>query len=114
MRRTIATLVVATAVASLGLFACSKKVDCKKVCKRTFDTCVEEVMVATGKVSEKQIKLIKKMGKLKDAAKQGYDKCMSKCKDQKGMASNSDKINKCMKKKSCEDYAKCMKAELNK
>jgi hypothetical protein len=114
MRRiTTISLAALMTLSSLGFFACSKKVDCEKVCKRTFDTCLEDVMVATGKVSKEQVELIKKMGKLKEAGKQGYDQCMTKCKDQKGMASDGDKINECMKKKSCEDFAKCMKSVID-
>jgi hypothetical protein len=88
-------------------------VDCNAVCKRTFDTCLEDVMLNTGKVTKKQIELIKKMGKLKEAGKQGYDQCLSKCRDQDGIASDGDEINECMGKKSCEDFAKCMKSVID-
>jgi len=84
-------------------------VDCNAVCKRTFDTCLEDVMIATGKVTKKQIELIKQMGKYKEIGRQGQNDCLNKCRDQKGMASDGDKINECMKKKSCKDFAECMK-----
>jgi hypothetical protein len=108
-------IVVGLALAFTGSawLGCSKvKVDCEKVCKRTFDECLEDVLVASGKLSKEKLDMAKKAGMLKKMKKQGYDTCLKNCKDQKGLGSDAGDINKCLKKKSCKEYADCIKGHL--
>lgn len=106
-------LAFALAFGATGALGCSKvKVDCKKVCKRTFDECLEDVLVASGKLSKDKLEMAKKAGMLKKMKKQGFDTCMKNCKDQKGLGSDAGEINKCLKKDSCKEYADCIKKHL--
>ena len=106
-------LAFAMAVGTTAAIGCSKvKIDCKKVCKRTFDECLEDVLIASGKLSKDKLDMAKKAGMLGKMKKQGFDACMKNCKDKKGIGSDAGEINKCMKKKNCKEFAECMKKHL--
>lgn len=97
----------------IGASACgSVKVDCDKMCTRTFKECVGEVMVGSGKMTKKQLELVKKAGALKKMQEKGYEACMKDCKKKKGIGSDAGKINKCLKKSNCKEYADCIKKHL--
>ena len=97
----------------IGASACgSVKVDCDKMCSKTFKECVTEVMLASGKMTEKQMKLVKKAGALDKMKEKGHEACMKDCKKKKGIGSDAGKINKCLKKKDCKEYADCIKEHL--
>ena len=97
---------------SMALLAtgCSKlKVDCEKVCERTFKECVADVLIATKKVDSKKMEMIKKVGKIEQVKAAGHKACVKDCKKKKGFGSDAGEINKCMKIKDCKEFAKCMK-----
>ncbi|MFH2010763.1 MAG: hypothetical protein ABI333_29450 [bacterium] len=86
------------------------QVDCNRMCTRTFNECVGEVLVASGKMDSKKIDLIKKAGAFKKVQDAGYGACMNDCDRKKGFGSDAGKINKCLEKKDCKSYADCIKA----
>ena len=123
MKATIRTAAMLTtaAVLALGLGAttgCGKKwskkrkVDCGELCKR-METCFFDVMKKQGKLSKATIKFLKKDDKLRRKMKQSMKKyCKKTCKkyNKKKKWSRKDvkKVKKCLKKSSCEKFAKCI------
>jgi len=108
MKKTIVALVAMGLVSTAGL-GCPAKVDCDKMCTKTFKECVGEVLIAKGKLSQKKLDMIKKLGGLKKVQDAGYGACIKACKDEKGLQKDGAKINKCMKIKDCKKFAECMK-----
>ncbi len=97
----------------LGASGCSKlKVDCEKMCAKTFKECVGEVLVASGKMDQAKIDLIKKAGAFKKVQDAGYSACIKDCKKKKGFGSDAAAINKCLDKKDCKAYADCIKKHI--
>ena len=97
----------------VGLPACkSIKVDCDKMCSKTFRECMSEVMLSAKKVTPKELEAIQKVNGLKKMQQDGYTHCMADCKKKKGFGSDAGKINTCLDKKSCKDYAECIKEHL--
>ncbi len=109
MKKGIVALTALALVSFAGIGCGKVKVDCEKMCTKTFKECIAEVLVAKGKVDMKKIDLLKKAGAF-DKIKQGsYDACLKACKKDKGVTKDAAKINKCMKIKDCKEYAKCVK-----
>ena len=112
MKRTMIGIMLSF-VMVLAASGCSKlKVDCDKMCSKTFKDCVGEVLVASGKMDQKKIDLIKKAGAFKKVQEAGYSACMKDCKKKKGFGSDAGKINKCLEKKDCKSYADCIKKHI--
>jgi hypothetical protein len=112
MKRTLIGLGLAFAMV-LVVSGCSKlKVDCKKMCEKTFKECVGEVLVASGKMDQAKIDMIKKVGAFEKVQKAGYGACIKDCKKKKGFGSDAGEINKCLKKKNCKEYADCIKKHI--
>ncbi len=88
------------------------KVDCEKMCTKTFRDCVGEVLVASGKMDKSKIDMIKKVGALKKVQDAGYAACVKDCKRKKGFGTDAAEINKCLKLDSCAAYAKCIKQHI--
>ena len=112
MKRTLIGLgLVFTMV--LVVSGCNKlKVDCEKMCEKTFKECVGEVLVASGKMDQAKIDMIKKAGAFKKVQDAGYGACIKDCKKKKGFGSDAGEINKCLKAKDCKEYAKCIKKHI--
>lgn len=112
MRRIVfvfmAVLLAATSI------SCGTKVDCDKVGKRIFEECFDEFMVATGHVTKEQVEMFKKTDQYKEAQKEAMKQFMDKCKEDDGRHKDGDDINKCMKKKTCDEFADCIKPLMNK
>jgi hypothetical protein len=89
-----------------------EKVDCNRMCARTFKECVGEVLVSSGKMDQKKIDLIKKAGAFKKVQDAGYEACMKDCAKKKGFGADASEINKCLDKKGCKDYAACIKEHI--
>ncbi len=112
MKRTFIGLTLGLLLA-FGASGCSNlKVDCDKMCGKTFKECVGEVLVASGKMDKAKIDQIKKMGALKKVQEAGYGACMKDCKKKKGFGSDASQINKCLKEKDCKKYAECIKKHI--
>jgi hypothetical protein len=85
------------------------KVDCKEVCERSFKTCLSELLITSGKVSAEKLEMVKKRpGMLDRMKKQGFDVCMKNCQKKGGLGADATAINKCLEKKNCQEFAKCV------
>ncbi len=107
MRRIV--FVFTAAIMAASFVSCGAKVDCEKVGKRMFEECFEEFAVATGAVTKEQIEMFKKTDQFEEAKKAGLKGFMDKCKEEGGRAKDGKKINECMEKKTCEEFAECIK-----
>jgi hypothetical protein len=100
-------------VLSLGVWGCNKlKVDCEKMCDKTFKECVGEVLVAAGKTDQAKLDQLTKTGKIKGVQETGYGACLKDCKNKKGFGSDAGSINKCLEIKDCKEYAKCIRKHI--
>jgi len=112
MKRTLIGLAL-TLTMVLAVSGCNKlKVDCEKMCTKTFKECVGEVLVASGKMDQAKLDMIKKAGAFQKVQDAGYGACVKDCKKKKGFGSDAGEINKCLEKKTCADYAKCIKKHI--
>lgn len=112
MKRTLIGLALSFAMV-LGVSGCNKlKVDCEKMCTKTFKECVGDVLVAAGKMEQAKYDQIKKAGALKSVQDSGFASCMKDCKKKKGFGSDASSINKCLEMKDCKAYAKCIKKHI--
>lgn len=106
----------AAAVALVAVLAagCGKpKVDCGDLCKR-WSECAFEYLAVSGKISKSMIKLIKANDKLRKKTKKRLRKdCKRTCKkwNKKGKwtRKKAKRVKKCLKKGSCDDFARCVK-----
>jgi hypothetical protein len=95
----------------------SVKVDCDKLCERAFRECLVEYLVhqreskqlaragrtikAGGPKAVERVRKSKQIGKLRD-------KCIRHCGGKLGVSGNARKINPCLEKKDCKEFAKCL------
>jgi hypothetical protein len=95
----------------------SVKVDCDKLCERAFRECLVEYLVeqredkklaqagrmikAGGPSAVKKVQESKEIGRLRD-------KCIRHCGGKLGVSGNARKINPCLEKKDCKEFAKCL------
>ena len=100
-------------IMATAFVSCGTKVDCEKVGKRIFEECFDEFMVASGHVTKEQMDIFKKTDQYKEAQEKALKEFMDKCKGDGGRFSDGPKINECMKKKSCDDFAACVKPLMN-
>jgi len=87
-------------------------VDCKRLCRRTFDQCLTEIMLTAGKMSAKQLQHVKQSGAMSQIKKKGYQACLKDCAKKGGKGPDALKIKKCLGLKSCSAYAQCIKKHL--
>lgn len=86
------------------------RVDCKKMCARTFKTCLVETLVTSGKLTRKMIdKLKKSAGAMAKIQQAGYNACQKDCARKKGFGTDAAEINTCLALASCAKYAQCIK-----
>jgi hypothetical protein len=112
-------LVASLALALAALSGCGKnRVDCERMCARTFKECGEELLLVKKSVTKPGLEEIKadpeRAAKLKASLGQQYDKCKKRCGEKKGYGSDARLINRCLKQqKSCGGYAECIKSSVN-
>ncbi len=86
------------------------RLKCHDVCHRTFQDCMGQMLLATGKVTRTQLARFVRSGLLGMAKMTGYAGCMRRC--QQGQATGQPEatrsVNRCLKKPSCTAYAACM------
>lgn len=83
---------------------------CHDVCWRTFQDCMTQVLLATGKVRRHQLDEIVRAGLMNAAKMTGYAGCMHRCRqgmEQAGKG-NSRTVKRCLKLRTCDAYASCM------
>ena len=85
---------------------------CERMCTRTFTECMSEVLVASGKVEQSKIELLKKDGSLDKAQNAAYSNCAKDCKKNKGVGLDAKAIAECLKMPWCNDYAACIKVHI--
>lgn len=114
LARHIGMAAAAVALAAVLAAGCGRpKVDCDDLCKR-WSECAFEYLEVTGKISKSMIKLIKANDKLRKKTKKRLRKdCKHTCKkwNKKGKwtRSKAKNVKGCVKKGSCEAFAKCIK-----
>lgn len=86
----------------------ANKLDCNKLCDKTFDTCVSEVLLASGKMNKKKLAMFKKLGLLKKVKKQGHEECLKGCRAKSGQFSDARSANACLDIADCTKFAKCI------
>lgn len=84
------------------------RVDCQRLCKRNFEECADEVFLASGKMSEKKLKLFKKLTILRRIKQEGLTKCLKECRALGGVGAESAELNRCLELKDCRAYARCV------
>lgn len=108
MKKIATFTAVLVAAASLGIMASScSKVDCDAYCDKMVE-CFVDIFAADKSVSKIQEKF------MQEQAKKWSKKCKDDCKKKKGRGRDAGDINKCLKKKDCKEFAKCMKPLLKK
>ncbi len=85
-----------------------KKVDCDKLCDKTFGTCVSEVLMASGKMDAKKVAMFKKLGLLKKVQKQGHEQCLKGCRANDGQFGDAKSANTCLEMADCQKFATCI------
>lgn len=109
MKKTLYPLIALAAATLVGIGASScSKVDCDEYCNKMTE-CFAEITSPAGKApTEQQRKL------LKGLATTFKTTCKADCKKKKGRGRDAGKINDCLKKKDCGDFAKCMQPLIKK
>ncbi len=120
----LVTLVTLVALMFVGLLVgpgCSRddassakppKVDCQRLCDKTFGSCVTEVLLVSGKMDAKKVAAFKRLGLLKKVQKQGLDQCMSECRAKKGKSAYAKMANRCLAMADCKKFATCVTRQI--
>jgi len=115
-------------VASLSMGRCSKKgsggakatkVDCNKLCDKTFGACQYQVLLAnektktaktakTAKTKQDSVALFKKLGLLKKFKERDQEKCLKGCQSRKGQFRDGKAVNACLEITDCPEFAACI------
>lgn len=87
-----------------------QKLKCHDVCHRTFQDCMGQMLLATGKVTRAQLARFVRTGLMGMARMTGYAGCMQRCTQGQasGQQEKTHKVKRCLKKRSCTAYAACM------
>lgn len=104
------------AAPSLGLGACKAtheaptvaRVDCSRLCKKTFTTCGREVFIKSGKLRVDKARLFKVLGILKKVKAEGLETCLKGCGGQRGLFADAAKVNQCLEIQDCTAFAACI------
>jgi hypothetical protein len=119
MSRHPALWIVAAACLLGTLPGCGKmKVDCERLCQRTYQECGAELRLVKGRLdragAEEVQKQPAKAERFRKQLAQERDTCLKRCKEKKGYGSDAAKFNDCLKKKTdCRSYAACVKDLVN-
>ena len=87
----------------------AQKVDCVKLCTRSFKTCATEVVVAAGNTKPERVAALQATGAFEKIQSVGYEACMRDCKKKQGRGSDAGRINACLAKKGCHAFAECIR-----
>jgi len=87
----------------------AQKVDCARLCARSFNKCALEVVVATGKLKPERVAALKAAGVFEKFQTLGYEACLRDCKKKQGRGSDAARINDCLAQKGCMPFAACIK-----
>ncbi|MCD6498686.1 MAG: hypothetical protein J7M25_10355 [Deltaproteobacteria bacterium] len=106
---------IALIVTMLAWAGCGKKFNCKNFCEKN-KKCSDEIATVMSEGMPKAAQ-----DKMKEMMKKEFsdiDKCTKRCeKSMKGDSDNAKKhkkdAEKCFKKSSCSDFAKCMKENMH-
>jgi hypothetical protein len=87
-----------------------QKLGCHDVCHRTFQDCMGQMLLATGKVTQTQLNRFVRSGLMGMAKMTGYAGCMRRCQQGQaaGQSEKTQAVKRCLKKRSCQAYAACM------
>jgi hypothetical protein len=119
MSRRLVISLVASALALGSLAGCGKmKVDCEKLCKKTYGECGGELRVVKARLDRASLEELQrnpaKLEKLQKSLAQEQETCRTRCKEKKGYGSDAGKFNDCLRKHSdCRGYAACIKELVN-
>ncbi len=87
----------------------AQKVDCARLCARSFNECALEVVVATGRLKPERVAALKAAGVFEKFQTLGYGACLRDCKKKQGRGSDAGRINDCLAQKGCLPFARCIK-----
>ncbi len=87
-----------------------QKLGCHEVCHRTFQDCMTQMLLATGKITRQQLKRFVRTGLMGMAKVTGYAGCMRRCQkgQTRGVQEKTLAVKRCLRKRSCAAYAACM------
>ena len=88
-----------------------ERVDCEAVCSRMFRKCPAAVIRVHRALRPEQQKRLAGAG-LKAFSRLGYATCTRACTARSGRGSDASAINQCLKKQTCEAFARCMAPHL--
>ncbi len=83
-------------------------VSCEALCKRSFVTCPVEVIVAAGSTRPERVEALRATGAFEQIQEAGQRACLSDCNKKKGRGSDAGRINACLAKEGCEEFARCL------
>lgn len=84
------------------------RVDCNRLCKKTFTTCGREVFIKSGKLRVDKARMFKVLGILKKVKAEGLETCLKGCGDQQGLFGDAAKVNHCLEIRDCTAFAACI------
>jgi hypothetical protein len=87
----------------------AQKVDCVRLCTRSFQKCALEVVVATGRLKPERVDALKAAGVFAKFQTLGYEACLRDCNKKQGSGSDAARINDCLAQKGCMPFADCIK-----
>jgi len=88
----------------------AQKVDCDRLCTRSFKRCAVEVLVAAGKTKPERVAALQATGAFEKIQSYGYKACLRDCNTKKGRGSDASRINACLAKRGCKPFAECIQA----
>ncbi len=89
------------------------EIDCEKVADRIFKDCFEDVLRLAGNATPEDMEKLKASGKIEGIATESHQRFVLGCIAEKGKSPDGERVNECMKKESCEDFAECIKPLMN-
>ena len=87
----------------------AQKVDCEKLCTRSFKSCAVEVVVAAGKMKRERVVALQAAGAFEKIQSYGFEACLADCKKKRGRGSDAGRINTCLAQKGCQPFAECIR-----
>lgn len=87
----------------------AQKVDCDRLCTRSFKECPVEVVVAAGNTKRERVAALKAAGVFERVQALGHAACLRDCKKKQGRGSDAGRINACLAKQGCKLFAECIK-----
>lgn len=86
----------------------AQRVECARLCDRSFKECPVEVLVAAGRIRPERVAALRASGAFDKIQSVGRQACLRDCKKKEGRGSDAPRINACLAKKGCKPFADCI------